>query len=119
MIFVGENRSPTAKARGWRWEDGRLAARTLFDALAEIAIDPTEQTFVNLFTDATHAWVTNPHTVRRLRATNDPIVALGQHVSERLTELGITHTMIVHPAARGKIRKRELYRAHVREALAG
>jgi hypothetical protein len=89
-LFVGECRSETAVQRGWTWRDGHLAAEPRV----------------------------NHHAVRRLRRTRRRIVALGQKVARKLVELGIDHIAIVHPAARGRIRKRSRYIRHVREALA-
>lgn len=113
MIFVGERRSPLARRRGWRWEDGRLAAKQLFDALRAIGIDPTRQEFVNAF---------EPGSAKRLRSywamTRKPVVVgMGQLAQEWLIRRGIPHLPIVHPAARGAIRKKELYIEHVRSVL--
>ena len=53
VLFIGEEKSPTAIRKGWSWEDGRLAAKQLFDGLkgAEdiIKVNPKECKFVNLF----------------------------------------------------------------------
>lgn len=117
IIFVGENRSPTAIARGWTWKDGHLAARPLFEALRAHGLDPAAQTFVNLFVDGA-SWRANGHTTTRLRSTTATIVALGWKVSRGLASRGIAHVMITHPAARGRIRKRSRYIAHVRAVLA-
>jgi hypothetical protein len=42
---------------------------------------------------------------------------MGQKVRRALTEAGIAHYWIVHPAARGSIRERSRYIAHVRRQL--
>ena len=47
FIFVGERRSRRARAMGVRWEDGHLAAKTLFDALRASGIDPVAQAYIN------------------------------------------------------------------------
>ena len=119
-IFVGECRSLTAVDRGWSWHDGRLAAKPLFEALVAMGVDPSEQQFVNLFCDPPAAPRVNGHSVARLFVAlgTSTIVALGKRVSTALAKRGIVHVAIVHPAARGRIRKRERYIAHVAERLA-
>lgn len=116
LIFVGENRSPTAIARGWTWKDGHLAARPLFEALEAMGLDPSKQTFVNLFVDGP-SWRAKGHTTKLLRCTTATIIALGQKVSRGLESRGIPHVVVTHPAARGRIRKTSRYRAHVRDVL--
>lgn len=125
-IFIGECRSLTAINRGWSWKDGRLAAKPLFEALEAMGVDPSAQEFCNLFTDPprnhrgkyepriNHGIVSGLLAIR----SNVILVALGQRVSRTLTELDIRHVALVHPAARGKIRKRERYIAHVAKRLA-
>jgi hypothetical protein len=44
-------------------------------------------------------------------------VALGRRVSSELARRDVDHVALVHPAARGRIRKRERYIAHVQERL--
>lgn len=118
FIFVGECRSITAVNRGWTWRDGHLAAKPLFEALEAMGVDPAAQRFLNLFRDPPHAVYYNAASVARLRAANDQtIVAMGQRQHYGLEALGIAHRTIVHPAARGRIRKRERYVAHVAEVL--
>jgi len=108
ILFVGEERSPTAVARGWTWESGRLAAKQLFDALAVCGVDPAGCRFTNWFERG------GPTTVRRHRG---PIVAMGQKVQKAMAAAGIEHIPIVHPAARGRIRAKDRYAAHIAEAL--
>jgi hypothetical protein len=120
FIFVGECRSATAQERGWSWADGHLAAKPLFEALRAAGIDPTEQRFVNLFRDPPSAHLVNHRSfvVLRDRAPAVRIVALGKRVAHELARRGLVHIALVHPAARGRIRKRERYIEHVRERLA-
>ncbi len=47
------------------------------------------------------------------------IVALGRRVQKQLDYSGIHHLRMVHPAARGSIRARDAYHAHVADVLAG
>lgn len=128
LLFVGECRSLTAQSKGWTWKDGRLAAKPLFEALAAMGVDATAHAFTNLWTDnatgqtpgasgsAVIAW----QKIGRLKThtkAGGVIVALGKRVSEELTKREIAHVALVHPAARGKIRKRERYHEHVRAKL--
>ena len=111
-------------------EDGRLAARTLHAALASCGLEPSRQVFVNLFLD--------PPTKEPQRPAAPPVVdramvdqlaacatlgtcliGLGRLVQRALGREGLRHLALVHPAARGAIRRREVYRAHVAEQLAG
>jgi hypothetical protein len=108
LLFVGESRSPTAKRMGVTWKDGRLAAKPLFEALEFIGIDPAQHKFVNWFEGGKQA-------VRSFR--DGSIVAMGKKVQRALDAEGIQYIGIVHPAARGKIRKRETYISHVYAAL--
>lgn len=55
--------------------------------------------------------------LRARRAEGIVIVALGKRVSVALARLGIDHVALVHPAARGRIRKRERYIKHVADTL--
>lgn len=121
LYFVGECRSLTAKRKHWTWKDGRLAAKPLFEALAALGIDPAAHNFCNLWTDASPPIIPISR-VRMLRARRDEgvvIIALGKKVSIELTKREIDHVALVHPAARGKIRKRARYVAHVAERLRG
>lgn len=107
-LFVGEERSELAIIMGVTWEDGRLAAKTLFDALRFCGLQPRQQKFCNLFEMGGREIV---------REYNGTIVAMGNKVSKELTKEGIKHLKIVHPAARGKIRKKEKYLEHVKSVL--
>lgn len=120
MIFVGECRSLTARRRGWTWRDGRLAAKPLFEALGAMGVNPELHDFMNLWTDDSVTPVVPWQRVallRTRRAEGVVIVALGQRVSAELARREIDHVALVHPAARGRIRKRARYVAHVRERL--
>lgn len=119
ILFVGERRSQTARERGWTWRDGRLAAKTLFEALRAIGVEPTEHAFCNLWSD--DAEDVSAYRERRLREAEDEgcvIVALGAKVAGGLRHLEIAHVALIHPAARGRIRGRGRYAVHVREVLA-
>lgn len=107
LLIVGERRSPRAVQMGVRWEDEALAAVPLFEALRACDIDPADCQFVNWFEDG--KW-----TVRRHKGR---ILALGKKVQEALAAEGISHLPAVHPAARGAIRLRANYIAHIRQVL--
>lgn len=107
-LFVGEERSERAKELGLTWESGGLAAKQLFDALKACGIDPKTVNFTNWFEYGGKTKTTNwPGTV----------VAMGRKVQQALEERNIPHLKLTHPAARGKIRKKERYIAHLAEVL--
>lgn len=107
ILVVGERRSPRAKQLGVRWEDEALAAVPLFEGLRAAGIDPAACRFVNWFEGGKGA--TRKHKGRRL--------GLGRKVQRALGAEGLPHIALVHPAARGKIRLRATYVAHVVAAL--
>ena len=125
FIFVGERPSRTAVRCGWTWEHGRLAAKTLHHALASIGIDPAMQKYVNLFGDRCD-WDAESTEInerilliRRLNRRGYKVVGMGRRVCQRLREAEVVHLSMRHPAARGRLRRRELYAAHVRQSLVG
>ena len=118
--FVGERRSRKAISLGAHWTDGRLRARTLHEALRCAGIDPAGAVFLNLFHDEPTDRVPCANAlqaVRSLAAVGVCIVALGRRVQVALTRTGVAHVALVHPAARGPIRARAVYRQHVAEIL--
>lgn len=112
FLFVGEQRSNRAVKMGVRWTDGRLAARSLFDALEANGIDPLGHCYTNLFEHRGLA------TVREHQAAGCEVVGMGAKVQAKLTRAGIPHRALVHPAARGRIRRKDRYAAHVAAVLA-
>lgn len=110
-LFVGERKSPTAIERGWSWQDGRLAAKQLFDALRELGVDPAMCAFANAYERG------GMRIVRALYAEGWLVIGMGQKAQERLALACIPHRAMVHPAARGSIRKKEVYAAHVKAVL--
>lgn len=116
FTFVGEKRSERAINMMVTWEDGRLAASTLFKALAKLGLDPYRSRFYNFWYDDGEP---NPNVLRAIRTSSCPVVALGRKVSAALTAIGVNHIKMTHPAARGKIRKAAKYEAHVKDALQG
>lgn len=124
FLFVGEKPSVLAHTRRVTWADGRLAAKQLFDALDAAGIERAACTFVNLFGDSPDAIDRGVTPTARRRAgklrrmaAEHRIVALGRRVAAALRELNVTHTEMVHPAARGLIRRKDAYAEHVRTAL--
>jgi len=110
ILIVGEQRSLTARRMKVWWEDEALAAKPLFAALRACCIDPTlDCVFVNWFDQ--DKWTVRRH-------SSGPILALGKLVQRALTEEGIPYIPLIHPAARGKIRLRANYIAHVVAQLA-
>lgn len=111
VIFVGEERSPTAKRMGVRWEDGRLAAKQLFDAFAVLGFCRSRAKFFNLFErDGNYEFI-------KASRTPAPVIAMGKRVQKELANRGIKFTPLVHPAARGAVRLKATYTAEVRRAL--
>ncbi len=108
ILFVGERRSKLAIKMGVTWKDGRLSAKQLFDALRFIHINPHECDFTNWFEEG------GPEIVHNYKGL---VVGMGHKVSKALTKENITHTFIYHPAARGIIRTKAIYKAHVRKQL--
>lgn len=119
FVFVGEKRSKRAILMGVTWENGRLAAKTLHDALRAVGLDPVDQRFLNLYQDDLPG-VLNPAAldqIRDLLRKGWVIVGLGRIVQATLQRFGIPHRPMVHPAARGAIRSRARYQRHVARVL--
>lgn len=123
FIFVGENRSKTAQEKEYSWEgcqrSGKpvLSAIRFFDALSYLGLDPGEQIILNLWNDD---WTFNIDVLGNLKVLADKgeiIVGMGKRVQTELERLGIPHRKLIHPAARGKIASKELYRRHLGEVL--
>lgn len=125
FLFVGERPSLQAAKIGATWENGGLAAKQLHDALRALNIDPAAQRYVNLWTEPGVGPTNEPVNGAALQAIEQAVAAgytvigMGQLVSRALTQHGITHLLLIHPAARGAIRKKERYAAHVGSVLGG
>lgn len=125
FLFVGEKPSLKAEEKGIVWADGGLAAKQLFDGLRANQIDPAKCVFYNLFGDYADDPEGDKYVVSRnicairslARANRLEVVAMGKKVSQRLARHNVEHRMIVHPAARGTIRGKEKYAAHIAEKL--
>ena len=119
FIFVGERRSERARAMGVRWEHGHLAAKPLFDALRACGIDPGGTGLTSLYDERCVRLRPCQGVLRQLARLGSEctIVAIGLRVRAELCRRGIPHLAVVHPAARGTIRRRAVYQAHVRAVL--
>lgn len=123
FLFVGERPSHKAVEIGATWQNGRLAAKQLHDALRMIGIDPDKHQYINLWTrpdageDDFADEVVALKKIRRAWHAGLVIVGMGAIVSRVLTKKNIPHLQLIHPAARGKIRKKERYTAHVGAVL--
>lgn len=112
FMFVGEEKSSLARKMRVSWGDGRLAAKQLFDGLRACNIDPAIQTFRNWFD------LRQRKDVLAVAKTGTTIIAMGKRVQAELSARGIEHIALIHPAARGAIRKKERYIAHVCQVMA-
>jgi hypothetical protein len=124
FLFVGEKPSKTAYEKNWTWADGQLAAKQLFDALKFSDIPALNCGFINLFGNHHECdEVEDIEVIDYLKLTDDEgmttIVGMGEKVAKLLRKHAIVHKKIVHPAARGKIRGKEIYCAHVKAELIG
>ena len=117
-LFVGERPSRTAERIGASWERGGVCATTLHDALRANGVEPAQQHYINLFAPGDGTLVVDPDALAVLHRSELPIVALGRRVQSVLTREGIPFHALTHPAARGRIRRRDRYQAHVGAVLA-
>jgi uracil-DNA glycosylase len=113
VLFVGEEPSETAKRKGWKWGDLHLCSKTLIEALDAAGFPAQNAVFENLFIEGQ----IDKQALNRVRSGRYPIVAMGRRVENALNRYGVMHTPMVHPAARGEIRKAENYQSHVREII--
>jgi hypothetical protein len=109
ILFVGEKRSKSAIRMGVTWKDGRLAAKQLFDALERCGLSREECVFLNWFERGTK---------KAIRNHEGPRIAMGRKVQRALELAGIEFVPMVHPAARGAIRKKDRFACHVSHVLA-
>ena len=114
ILFIGENRSPSAIRMNVTWKDKRLAAKQLFDAFDMNNINYSEFEFCNVKEPKDFL-----NKVESALADDVPIIGLGKVVQQILNNMDIKHTPMIHPAARGLIRKKEHYAEHVRNTIEG
>jgi hypothetical protein len=125
FLFVGERPSPRAEKIGATWQNGRLAGKTLRDALVALNIPPDEQEYCNLYKTAEKSISDSLLANATIREIIEPayrqrglvIVGMGQIVCRVLNQYGIPHLQIIHPAARGYIRATDRYQAHIAEMI--
>lgn len=110
LLFIGEKRSNKAIQMNVTWKNGKLAAKQLFDALIECKIPLDNCLFYNLWNDD------NSLNIEDL-PRSDITIGLGKKVQKKLDQMNIKHLKMIHPAARGKIRKKENYIKHVKDIL--
>jgi hypothetical protein len=121
-LFIGEQPSYMAHRNGWTWRSGRLAAIPLFAALGYCGISLDQCRFISLLSRGAPDKATITERVWRIRKAKQAgaiLVALGKKVSRELVKHEIQHLPMRHPAARGRLRRRDLYVEHVRECLGG
>jgi len=118
-VFVGEEPSKTAILKGWVWGDDHLCSKTLINALNACLIKKDSYEFRNLFKNQKVDY----HVINELKDLKNiedlTIVGMGRKVQRVLDNLSIPHLKLIHPAARGKIRKTVLYIQHVSQVLLG
>ena len=123
FIFVGENRSRTAIEKGYSWNECQksnkpvLSAIRLFDAFNYCGLNPNEQIILNLWNDNGEL---NSVVLERLNGyvgEGEIIIGMGKKVQAILDKFCIPHRKLIHPAARGKIARRTLYREHFSEIV--
>lgn len=125
-VFVGERRSARAVRSGASWANGRAAGRTLRESLRAAGLDPRAQVYLNAYRDPDPvddraALVPDEQALAMaaaLAASGLVVVGLGRRACRALAGAGIACRAMVHPAARGAIRARATYHAHVAAVLA-
>src|SRR4051812_32569471 len=98
FLFIGEKRSKRAVQMGVTWSDKKLAGKQLYDALTTIGINYDECSFINIFERGN---------ISKIKEHSGLRIAMGMKVKKEMEKRGIEHIFIFHPAARGKIRKKE------------
>ena len=106
-LFVGEERSESAKQMNVTWVDKRLCAGHLSKAVEAIGIDWSECAFKNVFEDD----------IQDIKSFEGVVIAMGRKVEKQLKKAEIEHEFIYHPATRGTVRIIENYKQHVKERI--
>lgn len=117
ILFVGDKRSKTAIRMNVTWQDGRLATKVLFEALAALGLSNDDYEVIKAYYDNGHMDRDLLQKLLRFGMQGYVIVGMGRRAQQALERLNVKHLKMIHPAARGRIRRRELYRAHVAEVL--
>ena len=119
LLFVGEKRSQRAIDLGYSWDDGRLAGCTLLAALEACGYSRTIRDFkiVNAYLDNGSENTQARDLARTLHGKGWLVIGMGHAAQHMLDVWRVPYRPMIHPAARGAIRKRERYHAHVRAVL--
>lgn len=123
FLFVGENPSGKAVAIGAKWQTAQLAGKTLHDALDAASVPQDARQFLNLFGDRVKPDTDEMAVKRRVRRIRQyqrdgfQIVGMGRKVQQALERHKVEHLQLTHPAARGRIRGKAVYQAHVADVL--
>ena len=123
ILFVGEKRSKMAIRMGVTWQDGRLSAKTLDEAvrplgLARLGIPSTmPYDVLNAYRDYGDYDMQALETIAMRHRQGWLVIGMGRAAQHALDWANIPYTSMIHPAARGHIRLRARYQAHVSTVL--
>src|SRR5579871_3979508 len=112
FLFVGDRPSLRAEQIGATLQNGKLSGKTLRQALIDLNLDPDAHVYLNLYarSQALEDRAAEEAACAKIQgfATEGYVViGLGRLVSSRLSARAIPHLRMIHPAARGTIRRRE------------
>jgi len=116
LLFVGERPSKTAALKRWVWGDLHLSSKTLLEALAACQFPRERADFINVYCNDGKIDLQSIEYIQNRRHSSI-IIGMGKLAQRALTHHDIGHIEMIHPAARGRIRKRELYQEHVRQVI--
>jgi len=125
-IFVGERPSISAWKFSKQWSDGAYAGKQLKDAIDKIdCLEFADITFCNLWTKPKEKSTPAIDVVDLDKSLHEitlyskwwTVVGMGKIVQDQLGNAGIRHLKLVHPAARGKIRRKDRYLKHCKQVL--
>jgi hypothetical protein len=107
FVFVREKRSARVVKLAVHSQHGRLSGKTLHDALRAVSIDAHAELYLNLFRGGDGLRVDRAvlRRLRRLAACGLVVVGMGRKVQRALLRAGVEAVPLVHPAARGLIRR--------------
>ena len=116
LLFVGERPSKTAVLKRWIWGDFHLSSKTLLEALAACQFPREFADFINVYSDDGKIDLQSIEYIQN-RSHGSIVIGMGKLAQRALAHHGIGHIEMIHPAARGRIRKRELYQEHVAQVI--
>jgi hypothetical protein len=125
FLFVQQRPSRQAEEAGATWANGGLADCPLWQALEALGLDPREQRLVGIWRTArTRSWgqdladeATAHIAIKDAALSGYAVIGMGAVVHAWLDRHDVPHTKLVHPAARGAIRRQARYLRHVAEVL--